>query len=354
MTTQNSLTPQLHGVLWNEVDAGVLLVDSHNRILESNPAANHLLEIRERPLVGQTLLQITLSYELLSLVTKVQKSGLPDERELRITKESSPLTLHVRAVPIPNENLPSHSLIMLLLKDVSELRRLETIRRDFVANVSHELRTPLTSIRAMAETLQEGAIHDEEVAERFVLIIQQEVERLTRLLEDLLVLSHAESKPPERVQFALDEQIKKVVERLRPQADKVNVTLNISIPPRLIVKANPDQIEQVLINLVDNAIKYTSENGNVYLVAESIADDVRIRVSDSGVGIMSQDLPRIFERFYRVDKARSRHSGGTGLGLAIVKNIVEMHGGMVTVESEYGHGSTFTVVLPNPPELIPS
>ncbi|GDX41462.1 hypothetical protein LBMAG21_17540 [Armatimonadota bacterium] len=156
------------------------------------------------------------------------------------------------------------------------------------------------------------------------------------------------------MQFALDEQIKKVVERLRPQADKVNVTLNISIPPRLIVKANPDQIEQVLINLVDNAIKYTSENGNVYLVAESIADDVRIRVSDSGVGIMSQDLPRIFERFYRVDKARSRHSGGTGLGLAIVKNIVEMHGGMVTVESEYGHGSTFTVVLPNPPELIPS
>ncbi|MCX6377994.1 MAG: PAS domain-containing protein [Armatimonadetes bacterium] len=219
MTTENSLTPLLHGVLWNEVDAGVLLVDSHNRILESNPAAIRLLEIRERPLVGQTLLQITLSYELLSLVTKVQKSGLPDERELRITKESSPLTLHVRAVPIPNENLPSHSLIMLLLKDVSELRRLETIRRDLVANVSHELRTPLTSIRAMAETLQEGAIHDEEVAERFVLIIQQEVERLTRLLEDLLVLSHAESKPPERVQFALDEQIKKVVERLRPQAE---------------------------------------------------------------------------------------------------------------------------------------
>jgi len=206
----------------------------------------------------------------------------------------------------------------------------------------------------MAETLQEGAIHDEEVAERFVLIIQQEVERLTRLLEDLLVLSHAESKPPERVQFALHEQIKKVVERLRPQAEKVNVTLHVSIPPRLIVKANPDQIEQVLINLVDNAIKYTSENGNVYLVAESIADNVRIRVSDSGVGIMSQDLPRIFERFYRVDKARSRHSGGTGLGLAIVKNIVEMHGGMVTVESEYGHGSTFTVLLPNPLEAVPS
>ncbi len=340
-------------VLWEEVDTGALIVDSEKRILDSNPAANRLLETRERPLIGQTLLQATLSYELLRLVTLVQRTAKPEEREIRIARESNPLTLHIRATPLPAEGeMQDAPLVMLLLKDVSELRRLETIRRDFVANVSHELRTPLTSIRAMAETLYEGAIHDVEVAERFVLIIQQEVERLTRLLEDLLILSHAESKPPEKEVFAFHEQIRKVVERFQPQAEKAKVTLNATIPARLFVRASPDQMEQALVNLLDNALKYTPEYGRVDLIAEPIAEGIRIRVSDTGVGIMSQDLPRIFERFYRVDKARSRHSGGTGLGLAIVKNIVEMHGGIVTVESEYGHGSTFSIVLPNPPEAL--
>lgn len=342
------MTSQLHHVLWEEVDTGALIVDAQKRIVDSNPAANRLFEPKDRPLAGRTLLQATLSYEMLNLVTRVQNASQPEEIEIRIPQESAPLTLLIRGVALPcaaSQNAPS---VMLLLKDVSELRKLETIRRDFVANVSHELRTPLTSIRAMAETLQEGAIHDADVAERFVLIIQQEVERLTRLLEDLLTLSHAESKPPEKRVFALHEQIQKVVERFQPQAEKASITLVASIHPRLFVRASPDQMEQALINLLDNAIKYTPEHGRVELTAEPIAEGVRIRVSDTGVGIMSQDLPRIFERFYRADKARSRQSGGTGLGLAIVKNIVEMHGGAVTVESEYGHGSTFSIALPNP------
>ena len=211
----NSLVYQ---VLWTQVDTAVLLVDNHKRILDSNPAANRLLEVRERSLIGQTLLQVTLSYDLLSLVTQVQSRLNPEEREVRVTRDSNPLILHVRAVPLPDESFHKQNRVLLLMQDVTELRRLETIRRDFVANVSHELRTPLTSIRAMAETLQEGAIHDGEVAERFVEIIQQEVERLTRLLEDLLILSQAESKAPERVRFALNDQIQKVVERFQSQA----------------------------------------------------------------------------------------------------------------------------------------
>jgi two-component system phosphate regulon sensor histidine kinase PhoR len=261
--------------------------------------------------------------------------------------------LRVRVIPLQGEVEPVLSAqgtphFLILLDDVTELRRLETVRRDFVANVSHELRTPLASIRAMAETLQDGAIHDSAVAGRFVSMIVAEVERLTRLLEDLLVLSRAESRIPERAVFPLNNLIHDVVERLQSQAEKANITLNYTTPAPLKVDANRDQIEQVLVNLVDNAIKYTLAGGRVEVRAEEREDRVVVHVIDTGIGIMSQDVPRIFERFYRTDRARSRQSGGTGLGLSIVKHIVETHGGNVTVQSEYGRGSTFSFTLPRP------
>jgi two-component system phosphate regulon sensor histidine kinase PhoR len=339
-----------------QIDIGVLVVDLQRRIRENNPAAQRLLGAREQGLVGRSLVEATLSYEILNMVASAQQTGERQERELR-HNEGTGRTLRVRVVPqsaeVPDRaaeaTAPTVMEFLVLLEDVTELRRLETVRRDFVANVSHELRTPLASIRAMAETLQDGAINDMAVAGRFVNIIVGEVERLTRILEDLLILSRAESQIPERHRFALSDLTRDVVERFQAQAEKAGVTLSGRGPQPLTVTANRDQMEQVLVNLVDNAIKYTPGGGRVEVVWETGDRGVGVHVIDTGIGILSQDLPRLFERFYRVDKARSRQSGGTGLGLSIVKHIIETHGGNVTVESEYGRGSTFSFTLPTSP-----
>lgn len=345
-------------LLLTEMREGVLVVDVQRRILESNPAAEKLLSARDDGLVGKSLLEAMLSYEILSLFSALQKTGEPQEQEVKRNSEATGRTLSVRLLPLLVTRRPQPSpgipYCLVLIEDVTEIRRLETIRRDFVANVSHELRTPLASIRAMAETLQDGALQDVTVAERFVNIIVGEVERLTRILEDLLILSRAESQIPERVPFALDTLIHSVLERFQAQAGKTKIALTEQTPSPLTVVANRDLIEQVLINLVDNAIKYTSEGGRVEIRTEVQERRITVYVSDTGIGIMSQDVPRIFERFYRVDKARSRQSGGTGLGLSIVKHIVETHGGQVMVESEYGRGSTFSFFLPvRPSEMLP-
>ena len=286
---------------------------------------------------------------MITLLSVAQETGEPQHQEMRRPGDNITRTLRVSMIPL----LPAGEFVspaaphfLVLLDDVTELRRLETVRRDFVANVSHELRTPLASIRAMAETLQDGAVNDSAVAERFVNIIVGEVERLTRILEDLLILSRAESKMPERNLFPLNTLIQEVGERFQKQAEKAFVTLNVQTPAPLMATANRDQIEQVLVNLLDNAIKYTHGGGRVNLWAEENTEHIAVHVMDTGIGIMSQDVPRVFERFYRVDKARSRQSGGTGLGLSIVKHIVETHGGLVTVQSEYGRGSTFSFTLP--------
>lgn len=198
----------------------------------------------------------------------------------------------------------------------------------------------------MAETLQEGALHDQEVAGRFLGTIVTETERLTRIAQDLLILSDAESRQPERALLHLNNLIADVVERSRPQAEKANIAFTATYPKGLDVMANHDQMEQVLVNLIDNAIKYTPSGGSVHLDAEIGREAAVVSVSDTGIGMRKKDLLRIFERFYRVDKARSRQSGGTGLGLSIVKHIVESHGGMVNVESVPNEGSTFTYTIP--------
>lgn len=371
----------VYRLLLEQLETGVLIADGQRRILECNEAATRLLNSRNGNLLGKTLLEATLSYEVGNMVGEAQSSGQPQQQEIR-RSEVSGRTLRVRVVPLPaaangtvtqqetgsrsqtevNPSLPRYnpgsggrpavpgaprvSQFILLLDDVTELRRLETVRRDFVANVSHELRTPLASIRAMAETLQDGALHDSEVSSRFINIIVGEVERLTRILEDLLILSRAESHAPERDPFMLNNLVREVTERLNVQAQKANLTLAYENNSAIQVAANRDQIEQVLVNLIDNAIKYTSGGGRITVTTETTNDMVSVHINDNGIGVMSQDVPRLFERFYRVDKARSRQSGGTGLGLSIVKHIVEMHGGNVEVQSEYGRGSTFSFSLP--------
>ena len=338
------MSAQHHASFWEQVDTGALVVDAQRRIVESNPAALRLLGSRNGGLTGKTLLEATLSYEFVSLLNAAQETAERQQQEIRRSSDSLSRILRVSISPL--QGTLEAPCFLVLLDDVTELRRLETVRRDFVANVSHELRTPLASIRAMAETLQDGAVHDEEVAERFVNIIVGEVERLTRILEDLLILSRAESKLPERNVFPLNSLIQEVMERYQTQAEKAGVTTAAHLSAPLMANANRDQVEQVLINLLDNAIKYTPQGGKVDIRAEESGDLLTVHVSDTGIGIMSQDLPRVFERFYRVDKARSRQSGGTGLGLSIVKHIVETHGGSVTVHSEYGRGTTFLFTLP--------
>jgi two-component system phosphate regulon sensor histidine kinase PhoR len=324
--------------------SGVFVLDPSDMIERANPEACRLLGIYQQQLEGRSLLQATLSSELQASVRLAREQNSVQRCEIRAPGVTGSC-LSVTIVPAGTDTTAT-SRCLVIANDVTELRRLEMVRRDFVANVSHELRTPLTSIRAMAETLQDGAMRDLEVADHFLGTISAEVQRLTRISEDLLILSHAESRPADSSRVALSTLLNDVVNRFQKQAENEGIGLHLDAPAALYVKGSRDQIEQVIINLIDNAIKYTQKGGNVTVTAKRHGQVAAIYVADTGIGIMNQDLPRIFERFYRVDKARSRESGGTGLGLSIVKHIVESHGGNVTVESEFNRGSTFTFTLP--------
>lgn len=338
---------------------GVLLIGTDGRVREANAPACALLGVSEYPpppgqVIGQTVLEATHLRALAELCADVMRTGHPRDTEARQVGRAERL-LRVRAYP-------SSDGALLLLSDLTEVNRLRTVRTEFVANVSHELRTPLASIRAMAETLLDGAIADPEVNERFLQTIIREADRLVRLSEDLLELSRAEGGGRERTFFDLADVLSDVTERLRTQAERRGITLRSPVLPRpLPVEADRSEMDQVFFNLLDNAIKYTPKSGAVSLQAERQpgieggAGRVQVSITDTGIGILSQDLPRIFERFWRADRARKFHSGeggqnggtgGTGLGLSIVKHIVEAHGGQVAARSELGQGSTFIVTLP--------
>ena len=318
-------------------DDVVLLVDAEGSILVANSVAAALFG----PIAPRgTLLAQTLSSDLDELYRSAVRRRVSVEREVTLS-QPSPRTLHARIMP-----LADGEEYLLVLRELTELRRLERVRRDFVANVSHELRTPLTSIKAMAETLLEGARLDEAVAPRFLQTIMRESDRLVRLSSDLLDLSRVEALGIEKRPIDLASLVSDVVTRLSAQAEKADITLANSIRTSLDVSADRDEMAQVLVNLLDNAIAYSPRGGVVTFSALETAETVTISIADTGIGILSHDIPRLFERFYRADKARSRASGGTGLGLSIVKHIVENHGGTVKVESEYNKGSVFSFTLP--------
>jgi two-component system phosphate regulon sensor histidine kinase PhoR len=239
--------------------------------------------------------------------------------------------------------------MLLVLHDVTELRRLERVRTEFVANVSHELRTPLTSIRGYLETLLDGALEEPAYARRFLEIAHTHAERLSRLVDDLLQLSDIETgklvlKP---AQLSLHDVAAEVMAFFEKQAAQKSLSLVNTVPSDIQLQADRDRLTQILVNLVDNAVKYTPDQGEITLGAERRVNSfVHVWVADTGLGIPSTDLPRITERFYRVDKARSRELGGTGLGLAIVKHLVQAHGGELWLESELGKGTTVNFSLP--------
>lgn len=241
---------------------------------------------------------------------------------------------------------------MLVLHDLTELRRLEDVRKQFVANASHELRTPLTAIKMTTETLILGAKEKPEDRDRFLAMINTETDRLVVLVNDLLDLSRIESGGTqvhlERV--PVQPLIAEIREEMHGRAEERGQTLSMDASETLIARADPAALRQILLNLVDNALKYTPAGGRVEIVAALAGDRVRIDVRDTGIGIPRADMDRIFERFYRVDKARSRQLGGTGLGLAIVKHLMEAQQGTISVESALNRGSTFTMLLPRHPE----
>lgn len=313
---------------------GVILLGPDGLVEYANPAARLLLH--ERVLdVTQRLLQPDLD----RLVREASEQGhsVTEEVALRIP---SPRPALARVIPVPSGGS------VLLLSDLSESYRLDRVRQDFVANVSHELKTPVAGIRALADVAASAAADgDEETARTFIARLGHEAERLGRLVGDLLDLSRVESgTEPEREPVELRGVLEGAAERIREDAEAKGIAVEVSCE-RIKVEADPSQLAMAVRNLADNAVRY-SEGGTIRLSAERDNGRVAITVSDQGIGIPSDEIKRIFERFYRVDKARSRATGGTGLGLAIVRHVVENHGGRVDVSSELGLGSTFTVTLP--------
>ena len=237
---------------------------------------------------------------------------------------------------------------LVVLHDITEIKRLETMRSDFVANVSHELKTPLTSIKGFVETLLDGALDDKEHGRNFLQIIQGHSQRLESLVNDLLSLAHLESKDIvlEKREFDLKEQVEEIVSGFQSQIKKKGISITNELPSNLSIRADKNRIDQVVTNLIDNAIKFNKESGSIKIYSQGSGETIKITIEDSGVGVPEKETPRIFERFYRVDKARSRSLGGTGLGLSIVKHIIELHAGEVGVESTEGFGSKFWFTLP--------
>jgi two-component system, OmpR family, phosphate regulon sensor histidine kinase PhoR len=344
---------KLEAVLRSMID-GVVMLDGEGRIVVCNRAAVEQLELAGGALVGAKLSLVSRTPELTPLVEEaVRSSGTVVQRELTFPGRERNRVLSASAVGIlDDEDGVVHGAI-LVLHDLTRIRQFEAMRADFVANVSHELRTPLTAIRGYAETLQHGALNDPERASEFVGVIQRHSERLTRLIDDLLALSDLELGRTEirPRPLAVSEAVAAPIEMLRQKAKERGVELNAEIPDDVpAIVGDRDRLEQVLINLIDNAIKYSGAGSRVRVVARPVAENgrslVELAVCDDGVGIPEKDIPRLTERFYRVDRARSRELGGTGLGLAIVKHIVQAHGGSLAIESTLGRGTTVRVTFP--------
>jgi two-component system phosphate regulon sensor histidine kinase PhoR len=328
---------------------GVIAVDAHEAVVLMNGRARAMLGARPGAVEGKPFQEVVRNAELHEIFRKAQAAGAAGglRRELGLTRPAA-RTLEVNALPLRLGGEPAG--VLMVLHDVTELRRLEQVRTEFVANVSHELRTPLTAIQGYLETLLGGGLEEPEQARKFLDIAFRHTERLGRLLGDLTDLSNIElGKVTLQTEVVrLDDVLDSVLAIIRRRADSGGVALRTDLPADLpAVRADHDRLAQILINLVDNAVKYTPRDGTVIIGARPLEGGrVEVVVADTGVGIPRADLPRITERFYRVDKARSRELGGTGLGLAIVKHLVLAHGGELRIESEEGRGTTVRFTLP--------
>ncbi|HLW46855.1 MAG TPA: ATP-binding protein [bacterium] len=340
----------LESVLAHMSDA-LLVLDVHGALTLLNPAAERFFGLAAPSAVGHRLIEVFRHFEMDALVRQAERERRPYAREIQLY-HPEPRLLRVQANPVSGPR-GEFLGVVVVAQDVTEQRRTDTVRREFVANVSHELRTPLTSVRALAEALAGGAAQDREAGPRFLERIMAEIDRLTLLVNDLLDLSAIESgsAKSEMEAVALGDVIDDVLTKFRPMADRRGIALRgggTSTGP-LRAWADRSRVTQAVANLVDNAIKYTQDGGTVTVEEEARNGMVAISVADTGIGIAPEHLPRIFERFYRVDRSRSRSLGGTGLGLSIVKHIATSHGGDVEVRSVEGRGTRFSLLLPRAP-----
>jgi two-component system phosphate regulon sensor histidine kinase PhoR len=338
---------ELEAVLSGMLEA-VMVVDTDERLVRINRAAEQLFKIDQERVKGNTIQEAIRHTDLHRFVIGTLACDDPVEGDIVIIGDPD-IFLQARGAPLKDDRGTVTSAL-IVLNDVTRLKTLEMIRRDFVANVSHELKTPITSIKGFLETLKEGAIRDSENAERFLDISIRHTDRLNAIIEDLLSLSRIE-RDAERGEVALEkkpvnEVLDAVARAYSKKALDKNINLEFQGDGAIMANINSTLLEQAIVNLVDNAIKYSDAGKTVSVITEANPVEVVIKVSDQGCGISKEHITRIFERFYRVDKARSRKVGGTGLGLAIVKHIVNAHGGRVTVESAPGKGSTFAIHLP--------
>ncbi|MEA2088115.1 MAG: phosphate regulon sensor histidine kinase PhoR [Candidatus Caldatribacteriota bacterium] len=333
-------------VVLSSVIEGIAAIDKEGRIILFNHALENMIDCSSDRVLGKFHWEIIRNNQLNELLKETLQKGQALTREVTLFSPQEKI-FHASANPLSEKNKVWGAVVVL--NDITEIKKLEKMRSEFVANVSHELRTPLTSIQGFVETLKEGAINDPEKARHFLKIIEKQSNRLNNLIEELLQLSKIESQEiaMNLQSINLRDLIDKIISEFKKKIEQKDHKIKINISPQLsLIKADPEQIEVVFRNLLDNALKYTPDGGEIYISALEKAENIYIEIADNGIGISAEHLPRIFERFYRANKDRSRKLGGTGLGLAIVKHIVQAHQGTIGVESKPGKGSKFSFTLP--------
>jgi len=352
LTIQEQIQAEQLSTVIENSESGLVLIDEKGYIHVVNRKFTAMFGKETQQYIGRIYYDVIENEQIHHAV---QQTFLYEKRVKHLFSiDTDGETTYLEAVGAPIFN--EHNLIkgvVLVIYDITEFKNIEQIRKDFVANVSHELKTPITSIKGFTETLLDGAHEDEEARMQFLQIIYNESNRIQHLIDDLLILSRLEKEDMtlHLSEITATDLVENITPSLQQQADKRQITLRTKVPYNISFHADEEKMQQLLLNLLSNAIAYTSEGGDVSLTIEEQEDSVVFVVRDTGIGISKEDLPRIFERFYRVDKDRSRHTGGTGLGLAIVKHIIEVHNGDIDVESEVEKGTTFTVSIPKDVEV---
>jgi len=343
------------------MNEGVLAVDLDERLIRVNPAAGHMLRVDRSTALGQELHAVVRNAALLKLVDRaMQEQEGPIVADIIVQPDVATTDVNQQDAALEARAATLHGAsgqrlgVLVVLHDVTRLRRLEVVRSEFVANVSHEMKTPITAIKGFVETLLEDDQPTEEDGRRFLQIVLRQADRLQAIFEDLLTLARIEGND-EKQSIVMDwARVRSIVDAAadacKLKADGKEIDVIVSCPEELYARVNAPLLEQALVNLVDNAIKYSGSGSTVHVTVDHVADELTLAVADQGTGIPAQHVPRLFERFYRVDRARSREMGGTGLGLAIVKHVAQAHEGRVDVESTVGRGSTFRILIPQQAE----
>ncbi len=328
---------------------GVMIVDKNERFLSINKAGARLLRREPEEITGKNIIEIVRNRDLLEFVHQTFETSIPMESEVTLQLPGGEFFFQIHGVRLHSQS-GRISGSLFVFNDITKIRRLEQVRRDFVANVSHELRTPLTAIKGFVETLLEGAINEPDDAANFLQIVAKKTDRLNGLVDDLLALSRIEQQS-ENKNIPLEKEplvfpLKAAMLTCQDSAKNKEITLELSCPDDLVASINGPLLEQAVVNLLENAVKYSPQGTKVEVEAQKFDNMVHINVKDNGAGISAIHLPRIFERFYRVDEARGGSKDGTGLGLAIVKHIAQAHGGDIKVQSTLEQGSVFSIRLP--------